>query len=209
MPQERRLLLQHIDQTGYTNDIDCYLRHGGYEVLRKALALPARELPDGRKCSGPEQLRMEVMDSGLRGRGGAGFPTGAKWGFLPKDSKKPIYLICNADESEPGTFKDRDIIRFDPHLLIEGIAISSVAIRCKQAFIYIRGEFYTESRVLERAAEQAYAKGFLGKNVLGSGVDIDLIVHRGAGAYICGEETGLIESLEGKRGQPRLKPPSP
>jgi NADH-quinone oxidoreductase subunit F len=194
---EEKYLLRYQGKTDY-RDIDKAVENGAYSALRKALA----EIP-------PETLVQMVKDSGLRGRGGAGFPCGAKWGFLPKDGKKPIYLICNADESEPGTYKDRDIIRYDPHLLVEGIAVSAYAIKCRQAFLYIRGEFYQESLVLEQAIEQAYAKGYLGKNILGSGFDLELVLHRGAGAYICGEETGLIESLEGKRGQPRLKPPFP
>jgi NADH-quinone oxidoreductase subunit F len=150
-----------------------------------------------------------VKSSGLRGRGGAGFPTGLKWSFLPKQTEKPVYLCVNADESEPGTFKDREIIEFDPHQLLEGIIITSYAIRCHKAFIYIRGEFFFGAKVLDGAIAEAQAKGYLGKNVFGSGFDLDVVVHRGAGAYICGEETGLIESLEGKRAYPRVKPPFP
>ena len=178
--------------------IDVYESLGGYQALRKAL----REYQPG-------QIVDIVKQSGLRGRGGAGFPTGAKWGFLPKNTDRPIYLCVNADESEPGTFKDRLIIENDPHQLLEGIVISAYAIQCHLAFIYIRGEFAYGARLLEKAVEEAHSHGYLGKNVLGSGYDLDVIVHRGAGAYICGEETGLLESLEGKAGRPRIKPPFP
>src|SRR3989442_537206 len=207
MPSEYRLILKHADQPGYTPDLDCYLRHGGYEVLRKALALPTRELPDSRKLSPQEQVRDEVMKSGLRGRGGAGFSCGLKWSFVDRKSGKPIYLICNADESEPGTFKDRQIIHKDPHQLIEGMILSCWANDVKLAYIYIRGEMPEGARILSRAISEARARSFLGKNILGSGYDLEIHVHRGAGAYICGEETGLIESLEGKRPYPRIKPP--
>ena len=160
---------------------------------------------------GPEELIKQVKDSGLRGRGGAGFSTGMKWSFMPKESKdgRPSYLVINADESEPGTCKDREIIRHDPHKLVEGALIAGFAIRAKAAYIYIRGEFIREAQVLQGAIDQAYAKGFIGKNACGSGYDFDVYMHRGAGAYICGEETALLESLEGKKGQPRLKPPFP
>jgi NADH-quinone oxidoreductase subunit F len=207
MPSEYRLILKHADQPGYRPDIDCYLKHGGYEALRKALVLQPRTLPDGKTQSGPEQLRAEVMTSGLRGRGGAGFSCGLKWSFVDRRSGKPIYLICNADESEPGTFKDRQIIHKDPHQLIEGMAISCFANDVKLAYIYIRGEMPEGARILNKAIAEARAKGFLGKNICGSGYDLEIHVHRGAGAYICGEETGLIESLEGKRPYPRIKPP--
>lgn len=207
MPQEFRLILKHADSPGYTPDIDCYMRHGGYSMLRKALALPVRELPEGKKMSPQEQVRDEVLKSGLRGRGGAGFSAGLKWSFVDRRSGKPIYLICNADESEPGTFKDRQIIHKDPHQLIEGMIISCFANDVKLAYIYIRGEFPEGARILNRALKEAREKNFLGRNILGSGVDIEIHVHRGAGAYICGEETGLIESLEGKRAYPRIKPP--
>jgi len=195
MPAERRLIFQHIDEVGYTNDIDCYLRHGGYETLKKAVA------------QSPEDLREEVKKSGLRGRGGAGFPCGVKWSLVDRKSGKPIYLIVNADESEPGTFKDRYIIHQDPHQLIEGIMISCFANGVKQAYIYIRGEFPKGAQILERAIAEARAKNFVGPNILGSSYTCEVFVHRGAGAYICGEETGLIESLEGKRANPRIKPP--
>jgi NADH-quinone oxidoreductase subunit F len=194
-----RVLTRRIG-TPESQSIDTYVSDGGYAALRKVLTGGMT----------PEQLTEEVKKSGLRGRGGAGFPTGVKWGFLPKDTKgKPIYLLCNADESEPGTFKDRLLMEEDPHQVIEGCILSAYAIKCRTAYIYIRGEFYDGARILDRAIDEAYAKGFLGENILDSGVSIDLYVHRGAGAYICGEETGLIESLEGKRGQPRIKPPFP
>jgi NADH-quinone oxidoreductase subunit F len=195
-PLEKRLILRHIDVPGYTPDIACYEKHGGYQILRKALAMA------------PAQIVAEVKTSGLRGRGGAGFPTGAKWGFIdPAKTTKPIYLICNADESEPGTFKDRQIIHKDPHQLIEGMIISAYALGVRLAYIYIRGEFPHGACLLEKAIEEARAKGYLGKNILGKNFDLEIYVHRGAGAYICGEETGLIESLEGKRPYPRIKPP--
>ncbi|MST94517.1 MAG: NADH-quinone oxidoreductase subunit NuoF [Pedosphaera sp.] len=207
MPQEHRLILKHADSPGYTNDLECYVRHGGYEALKKALATAPRELADGKKMSPQEVIRDEVLKSGLRGRGGAGFSAGLKWSFVDRKSGKPIYLICNADESEPGTFKDRQIIHKDPHQLIEGMIISCWANDVKLAYIYIRGEFPEGARILNRALKEARAKGFLGKNILGTGLDVEMHVHRGAGAYICGEETGLIESLEGKRPYPRIKPP--
>jgi NADH-quinone oxidoreductase subunit F len=158
----------------------------------------------------PEEIVDQVKESGLRGRGGAGFPTGLKWSFMPKEVKeKPHYLVVNADESEPGTCKDRDILRNDPHKLVEGCLIAGYAMRASAAYIYIRGEFYNESLRLQAAIDQAYEAGLIGKNACGSGYDYDVILHRGAGAYICGEETALLESLEGKKGQPRLKPPFP
>ena len=207
MPQEFRLILKQIDQPGYTRDLECYLRHGGYEALRKAFALEPLATADGKTIGVPEQLRREVNLAGLRGRGGAGFSCGMKWNFVDRRSGKPIYLICNADESEPGTFKDRQIIYKDPHQLLEGLIISSYANDVHLAYIYIRGEMHEGARILNRAIAEAKAKGFLGKNILGSGYDLELHVHRGAGAYICGEETGLIESLEGKRAYTRIKPP--
>ncbi len=160
---------------------------------------------------GRDWITEEVKKSGLRGRGGAGFPTGMKWSFMPKDSPdgRPSYLVVNADESEPGTCKDRDIIRFDPHRLIEGCLLASVGMGAHVCYIYIRGEFYNEHSNLQQAIDEAYAAGLIGKNACGSGYDFDLYLHRGAGAYICGEETALLESLEGKKGQPRLKPPFP
>ena len=195
MPEEHRIILKNTDKPGYTGDIDCYLQHDGYEILKQAYQMK------------PEQIHAEVMDSGLRGRGGAGFPAGLKWKFLDRKSGKPIYLVCNADESEPGTFKDKQIIYKDPHQLIEGMMISAFSIQAEQAFIYIRGEFFEGARILEEAIEEARAKHFVGDNILGSDFSCDIVVHRGAGAYICGEETGLIESLEGKRPYPRIKPP--
>src|SRR3954462_14664931 len=207
MPAEFRLVLKHADEPGYTPDIDCYLRHGGYEALKKALAVAPKVVSEGKSMSAPEQIREDVKASGLRGRGGAGFSCGLKWSFVDRKGGKPIYLICNADESEPGTFKDRQIIHKDPHQLVEGMIISCFANDVHLAYIYIRGEFPEGARILNRALAEARAKNFLGKNILGSGYDLEIHVHRGAGAYICGEETGLIESLEGKRPYPRIKPP--
>src|SRR6201996_4491082 len=159
---------------------------------------------------GRDWIVEEVKTSGLRGRGGAGFPTGMKWSFMPKQSDgRPSYLVVNADESEPGTCKDRDILRHDPHKLVEGCLLASVGMGAHAAYIYIRGEFYNEAVAMQRAIDEAYAAGLIGKNACGSGYDFDLYLHRGAGAYICGEETALLESLEGKKGQPRLKPPFP
>jgi NADH-quinone oxidoreductase subunit F len=207
MAQEYRQILKYTDQSGYTPDLECYLRHGGYEALKKALAIQPKTMPDGKIQSGPEQLRDEVRISGLRGRGGAGFSCGLKWSFVDRKSGKPIYLICNADESEPGTFKDKQILHKDPHQMIEGMIIACYANDVHLAYIYIRGEFMEGARILNRALKEARVKNFLGKNILGSGYDLEIHVHRGAGAYICGEETGLIESLEGKRAYPRIKPP--
>jgi NADH-quinone oxidoreductase subunit F len=173
-----------------------YEASGGYATLRKALAMR------------PEDITAEVKASNLRGRGGAGFATGVKWGFVPKDAKT-VHLVCNADESEPGTCKDRELMYWDPHLLIEGMVISAHALKAVHNYIYIRGEMMREYAVLVKAVEEAYQRGYLGKNILGTGVECHLTVHRGAGAYICGEETALLNSLEGERGQPRLKPPFP
>jgi len=177
--------------------LDFYLRHLGYDALRKALQMK------------PDEVIELVKASGLRGRGGAGFPTGMKWQFVDKKSLKPRYIACNADESEPGTFKDHLLMERNPHQLIEGCAIACHAIGAKVAYIYIRGEFLHVQQVLEGAIDEAYAAGFLGKNILGTGFDCDVFVHRGAGAYEAGEETALLESLEGKRAQPRNKPPFP
>ena len=177
--------------------IDSYTRSGGYEALRKALT------------TDPAELVQLVKDSGLRGRGGAGFPTGMKWGFLPAPDGGPRYLVVNADESEPGTCKDIPLMLANPHVLVEGVAITSFAIGCHHAFIYVRGEVVHVYRRLLKAVAAAYAAGHLGKNIHGSGYDLDVTVHAGAGAYICGEETALLDSLEGRRGQPRLKPPFP
>jgi NADH-quinone oxidoreductase subunit F len=194
-PLEHRLVFKNIGCEDWTTDIDCYLRNGGYEELKQALTMSRSEIVD------------KVKNSGLRGRGGAGFSCGLKWSFIKPDETRPVYLICNADESEPGTFKDRYIIHEDPHQLLEGILISCFALNARTAYIYIRGEFPEGAKILERAIEEARQHNFLGRNVLGSGFDVEVYVHRGAGAYICGEETGLIESLEGKRGYPRIKPP--
>ncbi len=207
MPQEYKLILKHANEPGYMPDLECYLRHGGYDALKKTLAIQPKSLPDGKIQTPQEQIRQEVMTSGLRGRGGAGFSCGLKWSFVDRKSGKPIYLICNADESEPGTFKDRQIIYKNPHQLIEGMIISCFANDVHLAYIYIRGEFVEGAKILNRAIKEAKAKKILGKNILGTGYGLEIYVHRGAGAYICGEETGLIESLEGKRPYPRIKPP--
>ena len=174
-----------------------YEDQGGYAGLHKALAMP------------PEEVVEAVKASNLRGRGGAGFPTGMKWGFIPQDNPKPKYLVVNADESEPGTCKDIPLMMASPHTLVEGVIISSYAIRASTAFIYVRGEVLHVVRRLQRAVQEAYESGHLGKDIHGSGYDLDLVVHAGAGAYICGEETALLDSLEGRRGQPRLRPPFP
>ncbi len=193
--QERRIIFANIDHPDYRPDIECYLQAGGYASLKKAFAMK------------PEEIVNEVKVSQLRGRGGAGFPCGAKWGFIRPDEKKPIYFICNADESEPGTFKDRQILHRDPHQLIEGLIIACYAVRAKLGYIYIRGEFPIAAKILEKALNEARQKNFLGKNIFGSTYSLEIYIHRGAGAYICGEETGLIESLEGKLAYPRIKPP--
>ena len=192
-----KILLEHIDVPGI-NTFDTYRKMGGYRSVEKAL-----------KTMSPEDVVEEVKKSGMRGRGGAGFPTGMKWSFLAKPVGVPRYLVCNADESEPGTFKDRYLMEKIPHGLIEGMITSSYALGANTSYIYIRGEYFYILRILEKAIAEAYANGFLGKNILGSGYDLDLYVHPGAGAYICGEETALLESLEGKRGNPRVKPPFP
>ncbi|HEX7419327.1 MAG TPA: NADH-quinone oxidoreductase subunit NuoF [Thermoanaerobaculia bacterium] len=192
--QPIKILTANIDKPNSTS-IDVY---GDYAQARKALAMT------------PDQIVQIVKDSEMRGRGGAGFPTGNKWSFVPKNAPKPTWLLCNADESEPGTFKDRLLMEKDPHLLIEGMIITAYAIGSNpMSYIYIRGEFYYAATVLEKALDEARAKGFLGKGIFGSKFDFDITVARGAGAYICGEETGLIESVEGHRGQPRVKPPFP
>jgi len=192
---EIKLLTEHYDKEEFRG-LKGYQKHGGYEPLKKALKMK------------PDEIIAAVKDSGLRGRGGAGFPTGMKWSFLPKNNE-PRYLLCNADEGEPGTFKDRLMMERAPHQLIEGMIISAFAINCHKAYIYVRGEYDDSIRILETAVKEAYEAGYLGKNILGSGFDLDLDVYRGAGAYICGEETGMISSLEGKKGQPKLKPPFP
>lgn len=190
-----KILTKNIEVENYTN-IDVYLKYDGYKSVKKTIEM------------GQESVIKEVKASNLRGRGGAGFPTGMKWEFLI-NKPFPRYLAINADEGEPGTFKDRLIMSKNPHLFIEGIIDACITLKVEQAYIYIRGEFYKEAQILEKCISEAYSKGFLGKNVLNSGNNIDIFVHRGAGAYICGEETALINSLEGKKGQPRLKPPFP
>jgi NADH-quinone oxidoreductase subunit F len=177
--------------------LDTYTRRGGYRALDKALSMA------------PDDIITAVKDSGLRGRGGAGFPTGMKWSFIPQDNPKPKYLVVNADESEPGTCKDTPLLMANPHVLVEGVIISSFAIRANKAFIYVRGEIVHVIRRVQAAVAEAYAAGHLGKDIHGSGYDLDVVVHAGAGAYICGEETALLEGLEGRRGQPRLRPPFP
>ena len=193
---ETRVLFQDIDDPELRT-IDGYRRHGGYRAIERAF----REIE-------PDELLKEIEESGLRGRGGAGFSMGKKGSFLPRGEMEK-YLCCNADESEPGTFKDRELMLKNPHLLIEGVAIAALAVDATYAFIFIRGEYWEVADVLDRAVEEAYAAGYLGQNVLGTGQRIEVVVHRGAGAYICGEETALLDSLEGKRGNPRLKPPFP
>lgn len=192
----RKLLLNNISVPGIQG-YDVYRANGGYASVEKALKMT------------PDAIVEEVKKSGLRGRGGAGFPTGMKWSFIDKKTSNPHYLICNADESEPGTFKDRYLMQNIPHLLIEGMIVSSFALDAHTSYIYIRGELLYVYHILEKAIAEAYKAGWLGKNIMGTGYDLDLYVHPGAGAYICGEETGLIESLEGKRGNPRMKPPFP
>ncbi len=195
-PLSEHVVLRDLDIPNIA-DFDVYLQHGGYEALRVAITEKTAN-----------DIVETVKAAGLRGRGGAGFPAGVKWGFLPK-GLYPRYLLCNCDESEPGTFNNHQIIDRNPHQLIEGVAISAYAIEAHIAFIYCRGEFAAAARRLQQGVDQAYAKGFLGKNIFGTGYDLDIVIHRGAGAYICGEETALMESLEGKIGQPRLKPPFP
>jgi NADH-quinone oxidoreductase subunit F len=195
-PREVRLLSKYFGDKDAVG-LEGWIERGGYQTLKGALD------------KSPEEIIEVVKESGLRGRGGAGFPAGLKWTFMPKDGERPSYLACNADESEPGTFKDRELMRWTPHQLIEGIIISSYAIRAQHAYIYIRGEFVDVVHVLNGAVVEAYDKGYLGVNILGSGYDLDLTVHLGAGAYIAGEETGLLNSLEGRRAEPRIKPPFP
>ncbi len=193
----RKLLLEHANVPGIET-YEVYRKHGGYRSVEKAL-----------KSMSPQNVVEEVQASGLRGRGGAGFPTGMKWSFLAKPEGVPRYLLCNADESEPGTFKDRYLMEKLPHLLVEGMIVSSYALGANQSYIYIRGEYMFVLEIVEKAIAEAYANGWLGKNILGTGYDLDLAICPGGGAYICGEETALIESLEGKRGNPRIKPPFP
>ncbi len=194
--KEVRLLSRYFGDPG-ARSLEGWKERGGYTALPRALEM------------GRERVIEEVKASGLRGRGGAGFPAGVKWSFMPREGGRPHYLLCNADESEPGTFKDRELIRWTPHQVIEGCLIASYAIGAEHCYIYCRGEFFETTQILARAVEEAYEAGYAGKDVLGSGVTIDITVHVGAGAYICGEETGLMNSLEGRRGQPRVKPPFP
>ncbi len=193
----RKLLLEHINVPGI-NTLAVYREKGGYRAVEKAL-----------KTMSPDDVVEEVKKSGLRGRGGAGFPTGMKWSFLAKPEGVPRYLVCNGDESEPGTFKDRYLMTYIPHALIEGMIVSSYALGANTSYIYIRGEMMPQIRIMEKAIAEAKAAGFLGKNILGTGYDLEIYVQPGGGAYICGEETALLESLEGKRGNPRIKPPFP
>jgi len=197
-PHEREtLVLSAHFGNAEARSLDGWRRLGGYEALRKALDME------------PAQIVDVVKNSGLRGRGGAGFPTGVKWSFMKLDDGKPHYLCCNADESEPGTFKDREIMRWTPHALVEGVAIAAYAIGAETSYIYIRGEFTEPLLHMREAVREAYAAGLIGKNAMGTGKRVDVFVHKGAGAYICGEETALMNSLEGRRGNPRIKPPFP
>ena len=195
-PSEVRMISEHFGDPE-ARTLQGWEKRGGYQALRKALGMSRMDLVN------------EVKSSGLRGRGGAGFPTGVKWSFMPQNSGKQHYLLCNADESEPGTFKDRELMRWTPHQLIEGCLIGAYAINASHAYIYIRGEFFETAQIMARAIEEVYAAGYAGEDVMGSGTTLDLTLHLGAGAYICGEETGLMNSLEGRRGEPRLKPPFP
>src|SRR5581483_9600176 len=197
MPDYEPVLLRRVGKPN-SQALEGYRADGGYRALAKALNEMSRE-----------QVVNVVKDSGLRGRGGAGFPCGVKWTFLPKDHPGPIYLCVNADESEPCTFNNRILMEEDPHQVLEGILLASYATRARVAYLYVRYEYGKAYRVLQRAIDELYANNLLGKNILGKGFDLDVYLHRGAGAYICGEETGLIESLEGKRGWPRIKPPFP
>jgi len=195
--KETILLTEHMrDNPEDSHLIDSYEKNNGYSTAKKTILE-----------SSPEKILEEIKASNIRGRGGAGFPTGVKWGFLAEDEDR--YLVINADESEPGTFKDRILLERDPHQLIEGIIITCFSANIKEAFIYIRGEYAKPARRVQQAVEQAYQKGYLGKNIFGSEINLDIVVHLGAGAYICGEETALLNSLEGRRGEPRLKPPFP
>jgi NADH-quinone oxidoreductase subunit F len=192
--QNRQILLEHIRQPDQ-HTLAGYESRGGYEAVKKAIAMD------------PLAVIEEMKKSGLRGRGGAGFSAGMKWSFVPRNSNKPVYIVCNADESEPGTFKDRLLLEKNPHAVIEGMMIAALAVQSHWMCVYIRGEYAYPYAQLKQAVNDAYAKGYLGKNIFGTEYSLELVVHRGAGAYICGEETGLLESLEGKKGQPRLKPP--
>ncbi|MDB5039251.1 MAG: NADH-quinone oxidoreductase subunit [Bacteriovoracaceae bacterium] len=198
LKSEKRILLEH-EHVPEINKIDVYTSKGGYSALKKVF----------QNKMTPDSVIDLMKASGLRGRGGAGFPTGSKWSFVPKGNDKPKYLLCNADESEPGTFKDRVLLEKLPHLMIEGMIIGAYSFGARKSYVYIRGEYTYAAMMVEKAIQEAYQVGYLGKNILGSGFDHDMYVHRGAGAYICGEETGLISSLEGKKGWPKLKPPFP
>ncbi|MEO6068425.1 MAG: NADH-quinone oxidoreductase subunit NuoF [Gemmatimonadales bacterium] len=195
-PKETVVLSKYFGDAG-ARTYAGWTERGGYQALKKALGMA------------PDQIIEEMKASGLRGRGGAGFPTGLKWSFMPKNDGKPHYLVCNADESEPGTFKDREIMRWTPHALIEGCAVAAYAIGAEMIYIYIRGEFTEPWTIMEKAVAEAYQAGALGASAMGSGKRIEVVLHRGAGAYICGEETALMNSIEGKRGNPRIKPPFP
>ncbi|MBX9578612.1 MAG: NADH-quinone oxidoreductase subunit NuoF [Chthoniobacterales bacterium] len=194
-PKERRIIFGNVSEPNYAPDLETYLKHGGYNEAKKAFTMK------------PDEIIAEVKAANLRGRGGAAFPTGVKWGFIRRDDGKPHYLCVNGDESEPGTFKDRIILHQDPHQLLEGIIITCFTLNIHLAYIYIRCEFTHAKAILEKAIEEAKARGFLGKNIFGQGFDLDVYVHEGGGAYICGEETSLLESIEGKRPYPRIKPP--
>src|SRR5574341_1423847 len=198
MAQERLILLKNVRAPGYAGTLAAYRAAGGYRALAKAL--------EGMK---PQEVVEAVKASGLRGRGGAGFPTGMKWTFMAKNTGKPSYLICNADEIEPGTFKDHLLLMKDPHQFLEGMIIGCYALGCQHGYIYVRGESQYAIKNLQKAIDAAYDAKLLGENILGRGYDLELTIHPGAGAYICGEETALLDSLEGKRGQPRFKPPFP
>jgi len=193
---ELKIIRNYTDREN-SHTIQSYIYSNGYKALERTLKIDPGEVID------------IIKNSGLRGRGGAGFPTGIKWSFIPRDTKKPVYLCCNADESEPGSFKDREIMEQDPHQMLEGIAIACYAINSHKAYIYIRGEMPKAARLIAEAINESYQKGYLGKNILNSGFDLDIVLFRGAGAYICGEETALLESIEGKNGEPRPKPPFP
>ncbi|MCL4144704.1 UNVERIFIED_CONTAM: hypothetical protein GTU68_041322, partial [Idotea baltica] len=196
MKQHKQILLKNIDKPNQ-HTVSVYEENGGYKAIRKAIKMS------------PEDIKAEVKASGIRGRGGAGFPTGVKWGFIPDPEKtgKPVYIVQNADESEPGTFKDRLLIENDPHATIEGMLIAALALKAHYGVVYIRGEYAFAYTRIQNAVKECYEKGYLGESIFGSGYKFDLVIHRGAGAYICGEETALLNSLEGKKGQPRLKPP--
>lgn len=198
MLPEKLLLLKNIRQENYSGSLDEYIECAGFLAFKKAI-----------KDYKPQEVIDAVKASGLRGRGGAGFPTGLKWSFMAKNSAKPNYLVCNADESEPGTFKDRELMLRDPLIVLEGLMLGCYAVNCNHGYIYVRGEFFPAIKKLQACIEDLYKKGYLGQNIFGSNFSLDITLHPGAGAYICGEETALLNSLEGKRGEPRVKPPFP